>query len=435
MNLDHPNKNELRMRETLQQHEFPFDPTAWQDMQAKLSGSSAESTPLGGQGRSDDDRPPGTSFTTIILLIMTAISLVSIALWFGLSQPTETNAINNNENQFENTSIEIKEENKQENELVLNVNQELINDEKTEADSENELSAEINNSISKKIINSGFANLEKIKKEDLIKNKKVLGESTLDNNSNNNQINLTEDSDQAGNAFGEKVPEISDLVMEENSLLDISSDASFENMEIKKEVANISSLAFPLLQEVESEETGSTDSIFLPLGAAIAIDPTKLPFSDIKLGVGNGFFDPRDNSLLKIETEFSHKWNRYVTNSLSLNYGTMYRGISESLSIFHVDMNIFYSPFKNNKRHNFKIGTGVSYLYADETYFVGSRFENGVLVEEYDFSKRGMLGTPIILEHEIAVGQKHILGFKIAHYSYTRASQLTGVSIKLGIRL
>ena len=81
-----------------------------------------------------------------------------------------------------------------------------------------------------------------------------------------------------------------------------------------------------------------------------------------------------------------------------------------------------------------KVGVGVSYLYADETSFVSSHFENGVLIEEYDFSKEWMIGTHFIMEHEVAVGERYLVGFKAVSYSYSKGSQ-TALSVKFGVCL
>ena len=431
MNLDHPNNSERQMKESLQEHEFPFDPSAWQDMKAKLAASSAESTAGAGQSSSDSDLPPGTSFTKTIFLIMAIISVFSIALWFGLATPEIDNtAINLENNLYKTTNTEMAGNATEKEGFKI--------DEKTETFTNNNNTdgnlSKNNFELNDKNAAKASTDFNKIKNTGFSKNKSLVNNTNVKSNQG----------EYLSFSKNEKMTDKEDGFLETKTILEKSNLENTENLSGENTALeeidasnHFESLAFLETLPLEALEVNEddTDTIHLPLGIKLAKKPIRFSNTDIKFGVGNGFFDPGDNSMIILETEVSNKWNRYIANSISLNYGTMYRGISESLSQFHADMNFLFSPFKNNKRSNFKLGTGISYLYVDEVAFLSSRFENGVQIIEYDFSKRSSIGTHFIIEHEISITPRHLLGFKASYYSYKSGDSISGISVKFGVKL
>ena len=443
MNLDHPNKNEQRVRETLQRHEFPFDPIAWQDMQVKLAGSSTESTPVGGQSHSDNGRPPGTSSILILLLIMSTISLFSIALWFGLANPTtDTNHTAISEaSKLNNNDTEIKNETETTDDLIMTeLTDGKIKDDKRLTDRTNNGNIKENNRGQERTVffnkNNSSNNAVKI-----IENgpgKKINYFNPMAELAGQKNITKNEQTTAAANP-ADIVNENSFENLEKNNDLFIDQLNSILNDEIIHE-ENQESSRVADLAEIDKlplfllEYNDSSESETLP---APPTDPVAKQWTntDIKFGIGRGFMGTRDNSMLTFETELTNKWHRLFSASASANYGLKLSGLSENVSFFHTDLNLYYSPFGNHKTGNFKIGTGVSFLYVDDLWESGSYTDvTGMLIREFSDEKRKAFGYSIIFEHEILIGRRLLLALRARYQEYSTDSQVN-LGVKFGVKL
>jgi len=81
---------------------------------------------------------------------------------------------------------------------------------------------------------------------------------------------------------------------------------------------------------------------------------------DFKLGVGRAVLGSGDYWLYRFEGELTKKWNKLISSSVAINVGIGYDNqiFLRHANSFHADLNVFISPFGNQRANNFKIGTG-----------------------------------------------------------------------------
>ncbi len=88
--------------------------------------------------------------------------------------------------------------------------------------------------------------------------------------------------------------------------------------------------------------------------------------------------------------------------------------------VTHLDANFFASPFGNDKLNNLKIGTGASLMYVYDN--IGN--------ERADH--RITFGVNAIIENEISIQQKYLLGLKAMLQPYLNGDINISLMIKFG---
>ncbi len=125
---------------------------------------------------------------------------------------------------------------------------------------------------------------------------------------------------------------------------------------------------------------------------------------NVKVGMGVSFLGTGDIWAAKFEGEVTKNYNSIISGSVLLGLGRGGNGIYQQTFTTNLDGNVFVSPFGNDKAYNFKIGSGLSLMYVSDSYpgdlwFVPS-------------DRRVSLGANIIMEHEVLIHKKYLLGLK-----------------------
>lgn len=152
---------------------------------------------------------------------------------------------------------------------------------------------------------------------------------------------------------------------------------------------------------------------------------------DIKVGLGPSYLKTGTILIGKAEVELTKKWNTYISQAVSVSggYGDVqfydkYASASQSAFTTHIDANIFLSPFSNNRYDNFKLGTGVSVMYVSEKYPI----QNIYLPPPHRVS----LGYNLIIENEVALSRRYLIGVKAMMQTYLNKDIATSVFLKVG---
>jgi hypothetical protein len=182
---------------------------------------------------------------------------------------------------------------------------------------------------------------------------------------------------------------------------------------------------------------------FFALSVAQAQD--KPSTIDFKFGVGVALLGTGDYSLYRFESELTKKWHSLISSSFAFNVGAGYRGGTAGylyhVNSYHADLNLFLSPFGNQRRNNLKMGTGLTWIYANVTASRGSSEvydptnKTYTRVETFSTETRKASGFSMIVEDEMSIGAKYLLGVKIIVQPYTNADILSSISLKFGIKL
>ena len=154
---------------------------------------------------------------------------------------------------------------------------------------------------------------------------------------------------------------------------------------------------------------------------------------DVKFGAGFGFMGSGDMLTLSLENELNYKINNFFTVAASFGYGKGERGVHDLTAYTMGSVNVFVSPFRNNKRNNLRIGGGASVFNHTNVYTKSWNDQDG---STYDFFRNKTTGFNVILEDEQRIGSHLLIGIKA--YMTAGAAQggiVSGAMIKAGVIL
>ena len=157
---------------------------------------------------------------------------------------------------------------------------------------------------------------------------------------------------------------------------------------------------------------------------------------DVRFGIGISLLGTGDMTTINFENEINYKINHYFTGSFSLNYGTGNSGLYETSTYFQGNLNIFISPFKNSRRNDFRIGTGLSIMNITDSYFIENfNIESG-LTSTYYLDKRNSYGINIIIENTFSITERLLIGLKLFTQPYISNGDInSGILFKLGLKI
>jgi hypothetical protein len=154
---------------------------------------------------------------------------------------------------------------------------------------------------------------------------------------------------------------------------------------------------------------------------------------DFRFGAGISLLGSGDMVTFNYENEINYKLNQYFAGSLSINLGRSNNGAYKTASFTQGNINAYFSPLKNNKRFDFRIGTGLTYYGISDAYQQSAYYENGVLVDvNYLFDNRNSFGFNVIIENSYLLSDKFLIGFKLFSQPYFNGDINSGILLKLG---
>lgn len=157
---------------------------------------------------------------------------------------------------------------------------------------------------------------------------------------------------------------------------------------------------------------------------------------DLKLGAGVALSGSGDMLMTLIDNSLDWRATPYFTPSVSLLYGKSDRGLNLTSSLLQGNLNLFFSPFRNTRRNNFRIGTGLSVMGISNVYESGRTYIDGQFAySEYAIEKDRTFGLNVLIEHEILLGDRCLLGLQAYTKMYQSGDILTGAMVKMGVRL
>ena len=156
---------------------------------------------------------------------------------------------------------------------------------------------------------------------------------------------------------------------------------------------------------------------------------------DLRLGIGSTFLGTGDMFTTAFENELNYHINNYFTVSPSIGFAKSNYGVYEFANYTQGNVNIFYSPFKNNKTNDFRIGLGATYMnYSYSFEFERQTFLNGKDYSRYLFPTENDFGLNVTLENTFKLSPRLLLGIKAFTQIYTKNIN-SGVMVKVGYSL
>ena len=157
---------------------------------------------------------------------------------------------------------------------------------------------------------------------------------------------------------------------------------------------------------------------------------------DYRFGIGNSFLGTGDMLGVMYENEINCSINNYLSTGISLGYGKSDYGVSATASFLQYNLNVFFSPFKNSKRNDFRVGMGFSSLKISDAYMSSASWINNELIDtDYVFDLRKTFGYNFIIENTYSITDKFLLGLKLYTQPYGNGDINSGILLKMGVRL
>ena len=162
--------------------------------------------------------------------------------------------------------------------------------------------------------------------------------------------------------------------------------------------------------------------IILSLIITISHSEEKNQKFELKFGTGSSLLGDGDMLTVLFENELNYKHNKYFTEAITINYVISHSGSFDLSSLIQSNLNIFLSPFRNNRKNNFKIGGGLSIMGVTN---VGNRY----------FDRHTSYGYNMIIEDEFNISEKCLLGIKTFIQPYTNGDINSGIILKFGVKI
>lgn len=157
---------------------------------------------------------------------------------------------------------------------------------------------------------------------------------------------------------------------------------------------------------------------------------------DFRLGTGLSLQGTGDMIMLNYENELNCTMSRYFTLAGSVNFGRSVNGVYNNGSSSQGNIMLFFSPFKNTRRFDFRFGPGFGFQRYSYTYQEWARYENGILVDErHAVNKRFAYGPSLTFEGTYMLNELYMLGAKLYTKPFFNDDIDSGFMIKFGRRL
>lgn len=164
---------------------------------------------------------------------------------------------------------------------------------------------------------------------------------------------------------------------------------------------------------------------------------------DIRLGVGSSLLGSGDVQTTMLDIEFNYKLNNYFTVAPSIALGNSNASDRSGANFKQGNLNLFFSPLRNNRINDFRIGAGLTaytindyYLRGETNYYPnGNPTERPISVKEYNFNFRNAVGGNIIIENTVTIARKYLLGAKVFTQPYLNGDINSGVMVKFGVKI
>ena len=195
-----------------------------------------------------------------------------------------------------------------------------------------------------------------------------------------------------------------------------------------------------------------TSIVLFFLGIFLSFSQDKISKLDVRFGIGTSqwsdlYFPEISTIAIAIENEINYKFSKYFAISGSLNYSfgipkRIEYGFEQSKNLyeniagfFQISSIIFYSPFKNNKKNDFRVGVGPVWINANiyehfEDYLCSTCIPVQSPIRT-NIRKANTLAANFIIEDSYTIKEQFIVGLKL--YYQPNLSGLNGFNENIGL--
>jgi hypothetical protein len=156
---------------------------------------------------------------------------------------------------------------------------------------------------------------------------------------------------------------------------------------------------------------------------------------DLRLGMGSSLVGSGDMITTAYENELNYRINSHFAISPSVGFAKSNYGVDDIAHYIQGNLNMFYSPFRNTKSMDFRIGLGASFLEYSSSYeYERYTLLNGREYSRYAFPVEKSFGVNVILENTVKLTPRLLLGLKAFTQIYF-GNINSGLMVKVGYTL
>ncbi len=159
---------------------------------------------------------------------------------------------------------------------------------------------------------------------------------------------------------------------------------------------------------------------------------------DLRLGFGVTILGTGDFIACNFQNELNYRISPYFSSSVSLNIGrsNVSAANQSGASFVQGNLNIYVSPFKNNRRNDFRLGGGISvYNISDYTTSPYLDTATGHEYRVFDGSRRTAFGFNMVVEYTHRISKKFLIGALLFSQPYLNGDINSGGMVKFGMVL
>ncbi|MCX8472086.1 MAG: hypothetical protein ORN85_00410 [Sediminibacterium sp.] len=177
------------------------------------------------------------------------------------------------------------------------------------------------------------------------------------------------------------------------------------------------------------------------LGIFLSFSQDKISKLDVRFGIGTSQLNYKNLinfSTFMIENEINYKFSKYFSVAGSIGYlistGFQINNATFDLvntNYFLINTNIFYSPFSNSRKNDFRIGFGPTWIIGYR-YIMGSARNNYGLyyINISENIEYNVLAANFIIEDSYTIKEQFIVGLK----AFYQTNNNLGIMAKFGIK-
>ena len=180
---------------------------------------------------------------------------------------------------------------------------------------------------------------------------------------------------------------------------------------------------------VKSSEKSKTET---------TIQPITVLGKPLTLQIGGGLMLAGTGDVIcrQMETELSAKLNNYFALAGNVTFGKSVGSDFDQSAFYQFNTNILVSPFKNSRKNDFRMGTGLSISDVTDIYDTERMFENNQLVyTKAVIDKRTATGINFILDYQHQAAERFVIGARLINQQYTNGDINTGFLLRMGWKL
>lgn len=137
---------------------------------------------------------------------------------------------------------------------------------------------------------------------------------------------------------------------------------------------------------------------------------------DIRAGLGISGYEPQGKSFFVYEFELNKKFTPYFTVAPSIISNKVGQSDDNDTSLLQLNMNAFISPFRNNRRNDFRIGGGAGYSFLGLGYGIS----------------RNSFCANMIVENTFHINHTLFIGIKGFMQAFANKDNHLGLMLKIG---